>query len=391
MDEEWTDVMHESPEFELSSPIQNIKSQLLHKSIYCLIQILGGSGISNELIRKEKLNFNKLQLLKNIISSTNNNEFEKNICLYHSMIDENIPVRIYFVIGKNIDTFIECYIMDGIIEHKNKYKDVVLGVDDAFNVSDQTYYFSNEMRRHGIFKQIIDELSFAINNIRENCMFNKYKKETNIFQELDYARYRPIPTSLKKMKLHPLYTIESILSNNQAIFPLRGIKGVFKGEHVFPKTNIIKLETKNQLYKRGMKVISKKPFRKRNGIEYYASWQYEPIRIHSMSKDSQYMDYFHENFIPETCLYSENDESAVVAKLLRIEFKYCTVGFSNKHPVTQGIFIKKKDSFVFFNFLNEFIEICKVKDDVECRKMLFKNWAKLYKRVIRYLEIIKNL
>lgn len=77
-------------------------------------------------------------------------------------------------------------------------------------------------------------------NTRENFCSDRTKLPDLFNSNLIFKK---IPKSIKTLRYHPLYTCDSLIKQNQIIFPRRPILGYFKGEPVFYKKNVQTLKS----------------------------------------------------------------------------------------------------------------------------------------------------
>lgn len=385
MDDSWEEAVDDL-EFGIercpNKKLTDIKIEILHKIVWCIQVLLTPVNKPNV---KGNIDIHIKNELEEHVRMMNVNERDKNIILFKFLILFKIPCRIYFVLSECIECFIEVEILNKIIQKHKKYSHCIISIDGLFRIVDQSHHFSTSMKYYSYVRYIIDSIDIPYKNI-----FNLDENMFKSFSEIDKIRINKIPNSINKFKKHPKYVIESLLKWNEYIYPKRPILGYFKGEAVYPRENVIELKTKKQMYKLGKIINSPIPCkiikRKDENIELYAIWQTTDLVVNGFS-DSLYQDYFHPNFIPKDCVYINSKHDKEVAYLLRIPYRICFCGFSQKNPINEGIFIEKRNFYKFSNFLFQYCNYVKLKTDNKRRTILFKKWRYLIKNVIKYLKI----
>lgn len=330
----------------------------------------------------ETIDYNiKAQLENKFIDKEDKHNYSNNLKLFKSLTHYGIFSRIYFVLDKSKSTFIETNINNKIIRNTSKWSGCVFYIDSDLKFGDYSWYFSRATRNYSIFLDILQK-------IRKPLSVNLEGQKP--FDLLDEERRKVLPTSLIKFTRHPLYVLQSQLKYNSAICPKRPICGYFKGEPVYLRKNIIKLKTEKQFYKLGKELITDKPFKVYESNKLYSDFQVKDIVLYDLG-DKPTQDYFHENHIPKNCIFVENEYSEQVCKALRIEYRRCFRGFNRGMPIISGVFIYKKDIFLFSNFLFEYSENIKKILENEKKLEAAKNWRKIFKLTTKYLEIRKKL
>ncbi|TBU09647.1 putative DNA repair protein Rad4 [Hamiltosporidium magnivora] len=338
-----------------------------------------------DLMSEECNNYNKFQILISKLKDFKfENENDKNIFIFCHTVHQKIPCRLFFVLGKPINTFLETKLLNNLIYHPKKYPHLVFSIDSKFNITNQTLSYSSSSKNFSFFEKIflvLDQLLINNNN-------SDFDKEND-------KKLKEIPNSIQKYKKHPIYILESLIKTYQIIYPKRPILGYFKGEPIYYKSNIINLLTEKQLYRKGLKPKDKKPYKiiynsKQEKIYLYAPWQTCKIEILEFdSKDT--MDFYHENFIPINCTHINDDKADEVAELLQIEYRKCFKGFYNGFPKIEGIFIESKHKEVFEICLKEYKFNTRLDEIIEKRMKVFKNWNIFLKKVDKYNKIIDRL
>jgi hypothetical protein len=400
--EGWEEVFCEKDEkFELVQKKRYEKNTerfvMLHKVLWCITRVLrrmDGGDIPSSL-ESESLAFNKYERIKIHLNRPKFSEvceLTKNIITFRALVREKIACRIFFVMSDPINSFIEVKVSDKIQFHNKRHKDCVFSVDANFVLKNHSFLYSTVMKRHKILDEIIERLRRMeiCERLRTNiCNDSSFLYDIDIksFDFCDNKRLGEIPKSKEKMKRHPLYVTDSVLPPFQCIFPKRPVQGYFKGEPIYPRTNVFTLETERQIYRRGRKVISDKAYKIiGDEIRLYARWQTKDVEVFDLD-GRRYMDYFHENHIPKNCIYSENGHSRYVAKILGMRFKECVVGFSYGMPIIKGIFLEQKNAQFFFNCLHVYSFRGGLEERSLEREHILKLWDKSIKRAIKYLNI----
>ena len=361
------------------------KVLLLHKILW-IFKKLGEQKAEDkvESAEKQKNNFNKYKVLEAHVFQNIRNSIDRSVALFKYCIKYEIPVRIGFVLGKEITAFLETCLANTIETHKQRYDSEVFGVDYHSNISDLTFLYSkkhNELHLNTALQR-----SFKTRLFRDQSN----SKTESIFTKDDRSRITRIPNSLLKIKGHPVYTMERLLGTKKTVFPKRPIYGYFKGEAVYDKRNIQKLYTEKQLYYRGKRTTSKSPYRIVSGTKLYAPWQAEDIVIGSLAGKS-YMDYFHPNFLPLDCFYSSSLISRHISQLLGMRHSNCITRFVNRLPASEGTFIEKKNAYVHLNFLREYEFYEKLLCSNQQGLKRIAVWEKFIKRIEKYLYIRKRI
>ena len=338
--------------------------------------------------RKQTNSFNRYGFISNYIHRSLGYGTEADMHIFKCCITHNVPVRICFVLGKEIETFLETCLTGKIVCSRKRYKPCVVGLDDHLGVADLTFLYSSAPKRL--------HLPRALEGCFEHSAAWKAPAGTaeSIFRTEDLRRLQEIPTSISRMKTHPLYAVESLLGRRCCIFPKRPVYGHFRGEAVHSRENVQQLHTKRQLYLRGRAIKpSTRPYRIDEGTELYAPWQTEDIVVESLDDGSAYrtMDYFHKNHLPRDCMYSDARAARDVAELLGVRYRRCTVGFSGRVPVQRGIFVHKKHAYAYLNCLREY---CFYESLIQSNRAMLRvigNWERLLRKTKWYLEIRRRI
>ncbi|ELA46172.1 hypothetical protein VCUG_02341 [Vavraia culicis subsp. floridensis] len=312
------------------------------------------------------------------------------ITIFKKLVFMGIPCRLYLIINDDTEFVVEAFMAE-IIENFRLSKTGLIcyiGVDGSF--VNTTILNSTKFKHFGIFDTLISGMKEVI---REHRFFLEARHRLSkmgvvLPAEFDESfLFSKVPKSLRNLKYHPLYTIESNIRKNQIIFPKRPILGYFKGEPIFYKKNVQILRSEREWFRLG-KRASRPIYKMVNGVKLYRKYDVEDIVIEDL--EGKPMLYYHNNHIPRNCIYSKNDFSVCVAKLLDIRFSECIVGFKYKMPVYQGIFLYKKDASLFFNTLEQYKFNKMIVDTVEKGDRIYRLWDDVIKRVKKFKKL-KNL
>ncbi|MED6180372.1 hypothetical protein PIB30_009725 [Stylosanthes scabra] len=187
------------------------------------------------------------------------------------------------------------------------------------------------------------------------------------------ALTEPLPTNQLAYKGHPLYAIERWLTKYQVLHPKGPILGFCKGHHVYPRTCVQTVKTKERWLREGMQVKANelpvkelKPSAKtqklqdfeaddyectdsKENIKLYGSWQLEPLNLpHAMNgivpkNERGQVDVWSEKCLPPGTVHLRFPRAFSVAKRLEIDYAPAMVGFEFKngrsYPVFDGIVV----------------------------------------------------
>ncbi|ELQ74427.1 Nucleotide excision repair complex XPC-HR23B, subunit XPC/DPB11 [Trachipleistophora hominis] len=269
------------------------------------------------------------------------------IFIFKKLVFLGIPCKLYVIINDELEFALEVFMMEIIEKFKLSKTGLIfyIGVDGS--LVNTTLLNSTKFKYFSIFASLIFEMKDIL---YDHSFFRESRKrliEQGVTLPMNFnenAIFSAIPRSLKNMKYHPLYVIESIIKKNQIIFPKRPILGYFKGEPIFCRKNIQTLRSEKEWFKLGKKVV--KPIYKLvDGVKLYRKYDVEDLII--MDLEDKPMLYYHDNHVPKNCVYSKNELSVLVARLLDIRYSECIVGFRYKMPIFQGIFLLKEDALLF--------------------------------------------
>lgn len=324
--------------------------------------------------------------------------FDSNISLFVNLNMNNVPCRIYFTLGKEIESFLEYSLGNTIVEHKSVADGLCFSVDFNGYISDQTVNFSKRHSHHHFYARVINIFAQEMQALKDrsgesNSSCSKVSRGcSSAFSTLDDQRLRSIPQSVSKVKIHPIYMLEECCRVNEVIYPKRPIFGYVKGKPVFSKNNVVKLRTENGWYQQGMALKDNggngiKPYRIYKDRKLYAEFQTEPINIRSIT--GPVMDAFHPNFTPKDCVYVDYDPQ--IALSLGLDFAECVVGFRGKERIKRGFFVEKKYCFVVNYFVKEKEYYEKIAEEVKEIEKVVKEWKRFIKKIKRIAEIRKRV
>ncbi|ELA41680.1 uncharacterized protein VICG_01313 [Vittaforma corneae ATCC 50505] len=324
--------------------------------------------------------------------------FDGNISLFVNLNANSIPCRIYFSLGKEIESFLEYSLNSTVVKYKSTVDGLCFSVDFNGFISDQTVNFSKKYSHHHFFVKIINEF------VQKEQVFGRKDREGNgysfemnrfdcsAFSMLDSQRLRSIPQCLSKIKIHPIYMLEECCRFNETIYPKRPVFGYYKGKPVFPKNNIVKLRTENGWYYQGRvlkdnKYDVTKPYRIYKGKRLYAEFQTEPVDIRSIT--GSVMDAFHPNFTPKGCVYVDYDPQIAID--LNLNFAECIVGHRGKEKIKRGFYIEKKYCFITNYFIKEKEYYKGMVEEIEKIEKTIGEWRRFIRKVMRMAEIRKRV
>ncbi|QHN91806.1 DNA repair protein [Arachis hypogaea] len=187
------------------------------------------------------------------------------------------------------------------------------------------------------------------------------------------ALTEPLPTNQQAYKAHPLYAIERWLTKYQVLHPKGPILGLCGGFHVYPRTCVQTVKTKERWLREGLQVKANelpvkelKPSVKtqnlqdfeaddyectdsKENIKLYGSWQLEPLNLpHAMNgivpkNERGQVDVWSEKCLPPGTVHLRFPRAFSIAKKLEIDYAPAMVGFEFKngrsYPVFDGIVV----------------------------------------------------
>ncbi|KAM0672285.1 DNA repair protein Rad4 [Ordospora colligata] len=394
-DDSWEEAVEEHAAEEIEQPdvvmksMNDMKIEMLHKILWVFVRVL--KKVDRPDIN-ETIDFHILERLKIYAQKKElEDEVLRMILLFRLCTVFGIASRIYIVLADEIECFVECKVLNMVSKHHKIYNACVVSIDAMFRVVDQSYYFSSCTKQRLAVK-------YAIRKIEEAEIYKAIELDENgmvkCFDDLDNERMRIIPKTVEMFRRHPRYIVESMLRWNECIYPKRTASQKFKGETVYLRECVVRLKTKEQLYKVGKDVEGIKPYRivkkVQGAVRLYAPWQGKDLVVEGFG-ESMYQEYFHVNFIPKECVYIGNDYAREIAYMLGFPYRICFHGFSRRMPVNKGIFLEKKNLYVFSNFLHEYCAYME-KNERHAKIMLeFIRWRKMIRVAQRYLAIRKHL
>lgn len=363
-----------------------VKSHILHQILGALITLktLDVSIYTDHTIESEPLPLNKIMFINNLAMAVD--QSIKSAVLFRLYLKHKIPARLMVQVTNTAFKYIDvhtCYERSALRTSRG----CVFLIDCSGDIRDVTFLCGVQFINHRLFVSLIMHLHDIYARLNLPCI------ETDFFRD-DFTRLcNIVPKSITRIKIHPLYAIESILRPDQLIQPRRPIAGYIGGEPVLPRQNIVTLLTERQLYRNGLEVTSENPFRiVQKGtmkVSLYAQWQTK--EIHKMGLGKGNMDYFHENHIPADCSYLLDEEGPSVCRLLDIEYRQCCVGFYKRMPVLKGIFVKSTDMDILRVAVEEFRYSRRIKEENEEMKRCLKLWQRLIKRTLLYKKIRERI
>ncbi|KAM0674982.1 hypothetical protein GVAV_001321 [Gurleya vavrai] len=359
---------------------------------------------------KEKIPLNVLHAINLKLNNIDVIENAKNVIKFKLFIFYRLKCRILcHVNDKNFDFFMVENAYEKITIKRKK--GVFFSIDDNFNINDLGFFWSSGNSKIGKSLSESEICNFLKTKyLADIDVINdkfKYQKDLNhvnnfyylndvkndFFEKLDSATTRKIPTSLQFFKKHPLYILDSLLKPNQLIHPKRPIHGYFKGEPIYSKENIQNLLTEKQLYKLGKKQKSNQPFRiiEKNGekIYLYAKWQTEEIQKIGLDSGKR-MDYLHQNHKPIDCAYINHEFAAFVAEMFKFDFRHVCIEI-RREPIFKGIFIHKKDVFLFCNILDEYLTYENILNKLKEKERVFEMWKSIINKVSKYKKLKERI
>lgn len=311
---------------------------------------------------------------------------EKEIVFFFTLNLNHIPSRIYFTLAPNeeIKVFHEFILNGALVENKTKYNGNCFSVSFNGKISDQSVAFSKNCSYNKFYLRIINYLQEKFLN--SNTISDQANK---IFYNADCRRLKAIPTSISKIKNHPLYVMESLLSFNEFIYPKRPIAGYLKGDPVYLRNNVKKLRSQSGWLRQGkcFKESNTIPYRIVKGKKLYAEFQVKDVEILDIT--GKLMEAFHPNLTPKNAVYIDYDSE--ICKELGIEFSDCLVGFKGKEMVIKGFLCKKSDCYLVNLFIKQKEYYKKIAEEVHKYETAFQEWKLLIKKTKKYLNISQRI
>lgn len=379
-DEGWEDVDKTFLHIDIKEKFKRIDIKIKYiQKITLILQMMKNPFTIPKI--DEFIDFNVINKLEEICKT--NDQLSSNIKYFKCLTHYNIYSRIFFTQNSS---FLEITVNDIIIKHQNKYVGPVFYIDSCYNIEDFSFYFSKDMKNYKIF---IDILNIFKKNLIDKTFgndfkFNTFKSSILINQKLDDVRIKQIPTNTNKFIHHPLFCLESLLSNKHKL-KKRNIQGYFKGEPIFLKSDIEICKTLNYFYKNGLE-----PIDKLNKFELLSKDQVKPIVVDDMN-DKFIQDYLHPSHVPKNCIYIYNEYDEYVCKKLNVKFRRCFVGFNKMNPIYKGVFIYAKDLFLVSNFIFEMFDYNKKLEITHKYQKILKNWKLIVKMCEKYKKLQKRI
>lgn len=311
-------------------------------------------------------------------------DMQEAILTFVSLNMNLVHSRIYFVIGKHFEAFIEHQVVSKVVEHKRKYQGNVFSIDWQYDIVDQTAVFGRNVKHHRVFSGVLEAIK--AHGLKQNCPLS-YPR-ASVFLELNSKRLSAIPKTKESIKIHPHYTTEGNCKRNEVVYPKRPVVGEVKGEQIFLRRNVLKLRTAGGWYRHGMIIAEgSKPYRIANGKRLYAPFQASRLSVPTIS--SRRMDAFHPNMTPLDSVYLR--EASDFPARLGIEYAECVVGFYGREPVLKGYFIHKRYAFIVNELLRERDYFYAVISSNKLYESTMKVWHVLLRRIQQYIDIKKHL
>ncbi|KAH9412134.1 hypothetical protein HK407_01g00260 [Ordospora pajunii] len=369
--------------------VNDMRIEMLHKILWVFVRVL--KNVEKPDVN-ESIDFHVLERLKIYTQSKEpEDEVLRMILLFRLCIAFGIASRIYIVLGDEIECFVESRVLSMVSKHHRMYNACVVSIDAMQRVVDQSYCFSSCAKQHSAVRYAIRKIGEA--GICKAMVMNG-NQMIDCFDDLDNERMRVVPKTVEVLRRHPRYIVESMLQWNECIYPKRAACEKFKGEAVYLRECVVRLKTREQLYKVGKDVEGVKPYRivkkEKGAVRLYAPWQGKDLVVEGFG-ESMYQEYFHVNFIPRDCVYVGHDYAKEMAYMLGFPYRICFHGFWRNKPVNKGIFLEKKNLYVFSNFLHEYCMYMEMKEKHARMALEFIRWRKMIRVTERYLAIRKRL
>ncbi|KAI6647545.1 DNA repair protein complementing XP-C cells-like [Oopsacas minuta] len=214
----------------------------------------------------------------------------------------------------------------------------------------------------------------------------------------------PSPSTLSQYKCNPIYILERHILKFQAIYPADVLPvGIFRGDRVYHRDNVMELHTRENWLKEG-RVISKgstayklargrtKPGsdpKQERKIELFGKWQTEiyiaPPVVDGKVPKNEFgnVELFQESMLPSGAAHVDIPGAAIVARKLGIDYALAMVGWEFHgiacHPVFRGVVVATENEGVLLEAWREGKEEKREKEKVVREKKVFERW----RRVIR--------
>lgn len=374
------------------------------------------------------------------IRPTNSEQLANALGLFISLNRSGVPARIYFALDDGISAFVEHAFGNKVVEESRRFDGNVFSVSMDGLFLDQTVVFSKKCTYHRIFKKLLALVGDACkaiaksdtsadasmlfgesadadrksrvavknhsnaalingipigNNAGRNAPANGHGASTmkNPFERLDEERLIKVPTSIRRLKLHPLYMTEKMCKKNEFIYPKRPACGTVNGETVYLRARVQRLRSERGWYMLGRTIRPRmheaptKPYRIIAGRRLFAEFQTEPLAVREMTEGL--MDAFHQNFTPQGCVYI--DYPSEICQCAGIKHSDCLVGFRGREMLIRGFFIRKEDCFVVNELAREREYYRRIGAYNEEYEKTMRSWRSMLRRLDRYLKIREHV
>ena len=216
---------------------------------------------------------------------------------------------------------------------------------------------------------------------------------------LDYQMSEPLPKSLNGFVAHPLFALESQLHQNQIIYPKDRILGTFKGNPVYPRSQVRELLSESAWLKKKGRVIAENetPLKQLKGKDLFGVWQTKlfvaPLAINGKVPRNSYgnIELFHKNMLPKNCRYLSLAKAIQACKLLGVDYAEAVTEFvyskESTMPQISGIVICEESEEAVLEVCNQLSVI-----EEETRRQRLKVKAKkLWINFTRKLLLINDI
>lgn len=304
--------------------------------------------------------------------------------LFGKLIYLGIKAKLFVIIDQNSVKYQLHVFLPEIIEHeKIKTSGLVFTIYSTGTIVNETILHSSKYKFFAIFDTLISEIRPVV------VKMQIFKNTRNLFTvDVDQKIiFKKIPNSINRFRHHPLYVVESILSKDEYVHPMRPVLGYFKGEPVYLRTNVKKYQSEASWFRKGRKIKEncKKKFHLIKEKKLYRIYETEDIFIPDITDKT--MKYFHKNHIPSECCYIDHENASEIALLLQIKYAECIIGYTYKGIIKKGIFCYKKDENHVRDALHEYEFNQKLTQYIENGKSFFKAWDRVLKKTKRFLEL----
>ena len=335
-------------------------------------------------------------------------KIEESVAFFRNLLANRIKARLYFVLSKETDAFVEYFVGDHLVEHGAGCRGCVVSVDADLNIADQTAIFSTGPYHHKFFAKVLSAIQGRVaerrNDAREEYFPSNpaasnsgdaLNHDTIIhdtpFSRLDERRFKKVPENRHRLKVHPLYIAESMCRRNEAVFPKRTACGRVDGEPVYSRRHLKILRTEKGWWMLGRRLRRQegapKPYRKVRDKRYYADFQTEPVVVSRLYDHP--MEYFHENFVPAGCCYV-NCKKAICDEL-DIKSAECVVGLRRGTRVIRGVFVSLADRDFLCRIIEDRNYYAELYSYIRVHERMQAEWRQFASRIGRFVEINESL